>query len=867
MKKINYQIRGMSCAACVSHVEHAAKKVLKEGEECTVSLLTNSISIVYDDEKREEKALEKELSTTISKAGYTLLTDDKNGKKEKERSGEYRRALQRLILSTAFTLAVMYLAMGGMIGLPIPKFLLGVENAVAMAVCQLVLTAPVLVLNFKFFKNGFRSLIHLSPNMDSLIAVGSGASVVYGLIAIVLIATSKDDPERVHRLLHDLYFESAAMILTLVSLGKLLESRAKDKASDAVKSLATLSPKTATVVRDGKEEVISVDKIVEGDILLVRVGEMIPVDGEVVDGEGSTDESALTGESMPVEKAVGDKVRAACILTSGFLTVRAERVGEDTSLARIIRLLEDAAASKAPIARIADKVSGVFVPVVMGISLVTLTVWLIATKNVEQALRSAIAVLVISCPCALGLATPTAITVGIGRGARSGILFRSAESLEKLCTVKTVLLDKTGTLTEGKPALTDLYAYGIEPARLLSLAAAVEHASSHPLAQAVVLAASEAGLEFPAVEKFESLTGMGVQAMVDGKLCRIGKPSAKLLMEAEKRTENATRIENLNTVNAFYIENNDAFASNFAALEAEGKTTVTVSLDGEIVGVLGIADRIKEDSAAAIEALQREGVRCIMLTGDNERTAASVSSAVGLDGYHASLLPEDKERIVRETNALGACAMVGDGINDAPALARADVGIAIGAGTEVAIDSAGVVLSGGSLIGVAEAYLLSRASIRIIRENLFWALFYNAVCIPVAAGALYPLLGWQLSPMLASAAMSCSSVCVVLNALRLRKIKLLKIKERKEQKEGVSEEMLFSAKTTVYTVSIEGMMCQHCVSHVKDALSALKGVKEVVVSLDDKNAVITAKQGALTASAITAAITTAGYSAGEVVEG
>lgn len=857
MQKLRYEIKGMSCAACVSHVERAVKKVVGEEAEVTVSLLTNAVTITLKEEKTDTKALEKRLETSVKNAGYQLLTNNQKEQKKTKKGSDFAIARRKLILSACFTAAVMYLAMGGMIGAPIPSFLKGTENALQMAAAQLLLTIPVLILNFKFFRSGFRALVHRAPNMDSLIAVGAGASVLYGLIAIGLIIGAKGDEMLLHRLLHDLYFESAAMILTLVSLGKLLEARAKERASDAVRSLASLSPQTAAVMRDGKETTVSVEEIRVGDLLLIRAGEWIPVDGEVVGGEGSTDESALTGESMPVEKSVGDKVRAACVLSAGFLTVRAEAVGENTSLSRMIRLMEDAAASKAPIARVADKVSAVFVPIVMAISAVTLIVWLIATGgDWEQSLRSAIAVLVISCPCALGLATPTAITVGIGRGARNGILFRNAESLEKLCGVKTVLLDKTGTVTEGKPSLTDVCSYGKSAKELLGIAAAVERMSSHPLAAAVVRGAEELGAELPEAENFCALTGVGAEATVLGQLCRVGKPTEAFSTSESHDTPIAVREAVVGGIRIMEYKEKSAVGADFAALEEAGKTAVAVVLDGEICGVLGICDRVREDSAAAIEALHAEGIRCVMLTGDNPRTAATVAHLVGVDEVHASLLPEDKERIARETSDRGEdCAMVGDGINDAPALVRADVGIAIGAGTDIAIDCAGVVLSGSSLSGVAQALALSRATIRIIKQNLFWALCYNAVCIPVAAGVFYPLLAWQLSPMLASAAMSCSSVCVVLNALRLRKIKLLK---------GVSQDMLFSSKTVVYSVSVTGMMCPHCVAHVKDALSALKGVKDVSVSLEDAKAVVTAKEGSVTPDLLTSTIQSAGYTPGSV---
>lgn len=844
----------MNCAACVSHVERALKNVLSEHDTVTVSLLTNSVSILLAEDEKNVEALEERLSKSVSSAGYMLMVGEK---KSEEKTPEFQKRLFKLILSAIFTLAVMYLSMGSMIGLPIPPFLSGMENGLLMALAQLILTVPVILINFHFFKNGFRALLHLSPNMDSLIAVGAGASVIYGMVAVVMIATAADMGV-VHSWLHDLYFESAAMILTLVSLGKLLESRAKDKASDAVRSLATLSPKFAAVLRDGKEISVPVGEIQVGDLMLIRAGELIPADGVVVSGEGSTDESALTGESMPVEKSEGSPVRAACVLTTGALTVRAEQVGEDTSLSRIIRLLEDAAASKAPIARVADKVSAVFVPCVIGISILTFGLWMLLVQNVEQAFRSAIAVLVISCPCALGLATPTAITVGIGRGATKGILFRNAESLERLSGVKTVVFDKTGTLTEGKPALTDLYVYGEEPEKVLKLAAAVERLSSHPLAFAVQKGAEQlAFFNLPEVKNFVSLTGMGAEGVVDGILCRVGKPSAELfqvLKDSEKTQNIESRVwkkdENLQILQRSDLS---CIADDFQSLENQGKTAVFVTFDGRPVGVMGIADRVREDSRTAVEALQSAGVRCLMLTGDNERTAAFVANKVGLDGYRAGLLPEDKEKTVREIAEQAPCAMVGDGINDAPALVRADVGIAVGAGTEIAIDCAGVVLSGCSLVGVADAYFLSRASIRIIKQNLFWALFYNAICIPVAAGLFYPLLQWQLSPMLASAAMSFSSVCVVTNALRLRSIRLWK---------GGSEKMFGKKEIVKYTLCVEGMMCQNCVAHVKKSLEGVKGVQSVTVDLDAKTAVVEAVS-AVSAKVLVNAVVSAGYQAKE----
>lgn len=873
MRRIQYGIKGMSCAACVAHVERAARNALGEAAEFTVSLLTNSIVINPKSEwsDSDAEAFEKLLAASIAAAGYELVRE---AQKTGESNLEFRKKRTRLIVSALFTLAIMYFAMGGMIGLPIPKNFVGTDGALWLALLQLALCLPVVILNFHFFKNGFSALLHRAPNMDSLIAVGSGASLIYGVVAIVMIATARDSGV-IHSWMHDLYFESAAMILTLVSLGKLLESRAKDKAADAVRSLATLTPKFATVLQDGVKKSIPAEEVRVGDLLLVRAGELIPVDGEVVSGDGTVDESALTGESMPVEKAEGSPVKAACVLTSGALTVRATGVGEDTSLARIVRLLEDAAASKAPIARIADKVSAVFVPAVMAISAVTLLLWLILTGNAEKAIRSAISVLVISCPCALGLATPTAITVAIGRGARHGILFRNAEALEKLCHVKTVVFDKTGTITEGKPSLTELYAYGEAPERVLKLAGAVERLSAHPLAFAVQSAAESVFDALPEATDFRSLVGIGAEAMVEGQLCRVGKPEADLraLIDAQSVLPNdADPVTPFGVdfcARVFEFEDRERVFADFYALEQAGKTAVLVTLDGAPVGILGISDRIRPDSRAAADALKNASVDTFMLTGDNERTAAFVAKEANLDGFYASLLPEDKERIVRELSEKAPTAMVGDGINDAPALVRADVGIAIGAGTEVAIDSADVVLSRSSLVGVTEAYALSRATIRIIKQNLFWALFYNAVCIPIAAGLFYPLFGWQLSPMLGSAAMSFSSVCVVTNALRLRRVSLSlfpSLKSDPNLKNHINEqgetEMLF-AKTKTYTLSIEGMMCQHCVAHVKKALEAVKGTKSVDVSLEQNAATVTTSASP---DDLTKAVIDAGYNVVEVKE-
>ena len=847
--RLNYEIKGMTCAACVAHVEKAISRVVGEQENVNVSLLTNSVSLIVDD-NTDVQNLESRLSASVKSAGYELITQKTTNQKERKES---RRRIVDLVVSAIFTLCVMLLSMGHMFGIPTPAFLSGTENAAWMCLAQLLLTLPVLILNRRFFISGARALWNRSPNMDSLICVGAGASIVYGLFAFFMIVTAKD-ADTVHKYLHDLYFESAAMILTLVSVGKLLEARAKDKTADAIRSLSTLAPAFVTVLKENKEILIPIEELQKEDVFLVRAGERIPADGVVLSGSGTVDESAMTGESMPVEKSGDSEVRAACVLLSGALTVRAERVGEDSSLARIIRLLEDAASSKAPIARVADKVSAVFVPIVMIIFSVTLAVWLIAAQNIEQALRSAISVLVISCPCALGLATPTAITVGVGRAAKKGVLFRSAEALEKFSSVKTIVFDKTGTLTEGKPALTDVYAYNTTADEVLRFAASVEHLSAHPLAAAICNGAQDYGItKFEEVTEFENLTGVGAVGKIGEKHLRIGKPSEDLFSKT-KGVSKEVKIQE-NTVFSLHVVQKNGICDikeDVLTLENQGKTVVLVTLEGEIVGVFALADLIREEAKKTVENLKNDGISTLMLTGDNQRTAAAISNIAGLDGYHAGLMPEDKERIVREISATSVCAMVGDGINDAPALTRADIGIAIGAGTEIAIDCADIVLSGNTLSGVSNAFRLSRATLRVIKQNLFWALFYNAICIPVAAGALYPLLGWQLSPMLASAAMSCSSLFVVSNALRLRFISLYKSK---------GEKKMFGLKkkeNVTYTLTVEGMMCKNCVAHVKKALEGVKGVSTVSVDLESKTATVDALSS-VSVDTLIAAVTAAGY--------
>lgn len=749
MKKIRYNIKGMSCASCVVHVEHAAAKVAGK-DNVNVSLLTNTLTVTAGDEAKEEK-LFSSLSREIKAAGYAIS-------REEDGTVEHRSGYGALISSAVLTLILMYVSMGSMIGLPLPAFI--GENPLVFSAVQLIITIPVIIINFHFFRDGFKSLFRLVPNMDSLIALGAGAAALYGAAAVAIIAygTATGDHDLAHSFAHDLYFESAAAILTLVTLGKTLEGRAKDRAAGAVKKLARMMPDTAVTERDGAEVSIPVSEVIPGDTVIVREGGTIPVDGAVISGSGAVDESALSGESLPVDKEVGSHVSAVSILSSGYLKIKAEKTGRDTALYRIIGLLEDAAASKAPVSRLADRVSAIFVPVVMGIALVTAAVWQLAGAGAGAAIRSAVAVLVISCPCALGLATPTAIMVGTGRGAENGILIKSAAALEKLHSVKYFFTDKTGTLTEGRPEVTDIVAFGVPEDEVLGRAYAAESLSSHPLAYAVVREAEKRGIKKPDASNFKALRGMGISAQMGGAAVLVGKPE---YLTANGAADGAS-LEVIAAVEK---------------LEGEGKTAVCVAYGGKTTGVIGIADRLRPDSAEAAAELKKRGIDMIMLTGDNARTAEAIAEKAGITSFYAGLLPEDKERIIREHSAGGVTAMAGDGINDSPALAAADIGIAVGAGTEVAIDCADVVLSENSLSDAVSAISLSQATMKVIKENLFWALIYNTVCIPVAAGVLYPAYGISLSPMIAAAAMSFSSVCVVLNSLRLRRMKIYKGKK------------------------------------------------------------------------------------------
>lgn len=798
-----YQVTGMSCAACSARVEKAVSKV-PGVTGCSVSLLTNSMGV-------EGSADPSAVIAAVEQAGYGAAVKgaaeappSPAAQEEALADHETPRLKRRLLASLGFLLVLMYLSMGHtMWDWPLPSFFAG--NPAALGLAQLLLTTAVMVINQRFFISGFRGLLHRAPNMDTLVALGSGASFVYSVYALFALtaAQTRGDSAAAMGYLHEFYFESAAMILTLITVGKMLEARSKGKTTDALKGLMRLTPKTACVVRYGAEQTIPVAQVRRGDVFLVRPGESIPVDGVVLEGESAVDESALTGESISVDKVAGDGVSAATVNRSGFLRCEATRVGEDTTLAQIIRMVSDAAATKAPIAKVADRVSGVFVPVVMAIAAVTTVVWLLSGESVGFALARGISVLVISCPCALGLATPVAIMVGSGMGAKNGILFKTAVSLEEMGKVNIVALDKTGTITSGQPAVTDvLAAEGVTEEALLGAAYALEACSEHPLAGAVLRLAEERQLSLEKVEGFQALPGSGLNARLNGAALWGGSMD---FIGGRVHVDEALRRE-------------------AERLAGEGKTPLLFARDETLLGIIAVADVIKADSGEAVRQLKNMGVRVVMLTGDNQRTARAIGAQAGVDEVVAGVLPGGKEQVIRDLQCHGKVAMVGDGINDAPALTRADIGVAIGAGADVAVDAADVVLVKSRLSDVPAAIRLSRAALRNIHENLFWAFFYNVVGIPLAAGVWIPLTGWQLSPMFGAAAMSLSSFCVVSNALRLNLFdvhsakKGHKIRQKKEKK------------TMEKTMKIEGMMCGHCEARVKKCLEAVPGVEEAVVS-------------------------------------
>ena len=813
-----YTVTGMSCAACSTRVEKAVSKV-PGVTSCSVSLLTNSMGV-------EGTASPEAIVKAVEDAGYgaskkgaekaasASAADAEDALKDRETPALKRR----LIASLVFLVVLMYISMGHMMwGWPLPAAL--AENHVAMGLTQLLLTVAVMVINQKFFISGFKGLIHGAPNMDTLVALGSGASFVYSTYALFAMtdAQLRGDTAGVMQYMHEFYFESAAMILTLITVGKMLEARSKGRTTDALKGLMKLAPKTAVLLRGGAEVTVPIAEVRKGDVFVVRPGENIPVDGVVLEGSSAVNESALTGESIPVDKAAGDAVSAATMNQSGFLRCEATRVGEDTTLSQIIRMVSDAAATKAPIAKVADKVSGVFVPIVIAIAVVAIIVWMLAGQTFGYALARGISVLVISCPCALGLATPVAIMVGSGMGAKNGILFKTAVSLEETGKVQIVALDKTGTITSGEPRVTDILpAEGVTEAELLAAAAALEKKSEHPLARAILQLAGERSMEIAEVEGFEAKPGSGLVATLSGDALAGGNLkfiSAQAAVPAALRTAAETLAE-------------------------AGKTPLFFSRAGRLIGIIAVADVIKPDSPAAVRELQNMGIRVVMLTGDNARTAKAIGREAGVDEVIAGVLPEGKESVIRELKTQGKVMMVGDGINDAPALTRADIGAAIGAGTDIAIDAADVVLMKSRLSDVPAAIRLSRATLRNIHENLFWAFIYNVIGIPLAAGVWIPLFGWQLNPMFGAAAMSLSSVCVVTNALRLN---FFNIRSAKRDKKIKTVEVKIEAKETATmekTMKIEGMMCAHCEARVKKCLEALPQVDEAVVSHEQGTAVL-----------------------------
>lgn len=808
MKKFN--VTGMSCAACSSRVEKAVSKV-NGVKSVSVSLLTNSMGV-------EGSASDESIIAAVEKAGYGASVA--GGEKKQSAENEQLKdkdtpvLMHRLIASVGFLAVLMYISMGHMmLGWPLPNFF--TDNHIAMGLVQLLLCVIIMVINQKFFINGFKGLIHRSPNMDTLVALGSGASFVYSVYALFAMtdAQVKGNADLVMSYMHEFYFESAAMILTLITVGKMLEAHSKGKTTNALKALLNLAPKKATLLIDGKETEVTVDKVKKGDVFVVRPGESIPVDAEITDGSTAVDESALTGESIPVDKTVGDSVSAGTINKSGFIKCSATAVGEDTALSQIIKMVSDAAATKAPVAKIADKVSGVFVPVVIVIAVVTIAVWLLCGQTVGYALARGISVLVISCPCALGLATPVAIMVGNGMGARKGILFKTASSLEAAGKIQIAVLDKTGTITKGEPKVTDVIPFGISENELLQYAYSIETKSEHPLAKAVIAKAQEIGLVPYEITDFKAESGNGLSGEYNGE---------KIIGGSKKYISSLINISN-------------DISSRADSLSEEGKTPLFFMKGDKLLGIIAVADVIKDESPQAVKELQNMGIKVVMLTGDNERTAKAVGKLAGVDEVIAGVLPDGKEKVVADLKKQGKVLMVGDGINDAPALTRADIGMAIGSGTDIAIDAADVVLMKSKLTDVPVAVRLSRKTLRNIHENLFWAFIYNVIGIPLAAGVWIPLLGWQLNPMFGAAAMSLSSFCVVTNALRLNFFDITNPKKDRKIKYKSKKDDNAMTKT----MKIDGMMCSHCEGRVKQCLEGLSQVSAADVSHEKGTAVVT----------------------------
>lgn len=855
-----YNVAGMTCAACQARVQKSVSN-LTGVQECNVNLLKNSMVVTYDDKNVNSG----QIIAAVEKAGYGASLQQAKGKSAAQAVSpvdtvkkEYETMKRRVIWSFVFAIPLFYISMGHMLGWPLPGFFLGTENSMIYALTLFLLALPVAIINNKYYRMGFKTLFHGSPNMDSLIALGSGASLAYGVYALYKIAWGfgYGDLAMVNQITHDLYFEGAGTILTLITLGKFFETRAKGRTSDAINKLMNLAPKKATVVRNGVETVIPAEEVEKGDILIVKAGESVPVDGVLLEGTGSLDESAITGESIPVDKQAGDKVIGATINQSGYFRMRADKVGDETALSQIIKLVDEATSSKAPIAKLADKVAGIFVPIVIGIALLAMVVWLICGATFEFAMTIAVSVLVVSCPCALGLATPTAIMVGTGRGASNGILIKSAEALETAHSVNVVVMDKTGTITQGKPVVTDLACQsGVTEDYLLQIAASLEKLSEHPLARAIVAEAEKRNTQFLPVEQFEQIPGQGIKGSIQGLACLAG--NQKLLNAEGIHDETLEQLQ-------------DQMAD-------QGKTPLFFAAAGKLIGMVAVADVVKPTSKQAIADLQTMGIEVVMLTGDHKKTAETIRKQVGVDRVVAEVLPQDKEQEVHKLQESGKkVAMVGDGINDAPALARADVGIAIGAGTDVAMESADIVLMRSDLLDVAGAIELSKATIRNIKENLFWAFFYNIIGIPIAAGCWYTAFHLKMNPMVAALAMSFSSVFVVSNALRLR---FFKPKHGSAVSDNTAETSTsvttespvqkISVKQTTINQSnggttmkkelmIEGMMCQNCVKHVTRALEGIPGASHVQVSLEDKKATVEVLES-VADEILKAAVTEAGY--------
>ncbi|MCR4637813.1 heavy metal translocating P-type ATPase [Ruminococcus sp.] len=826
-----YNVTGMSCAACSARVEKAVSAV--EGvTSCSVSLLTNSMGV-------EGNASSEAIIAAVKNAGYGATAKGESNtsvsKEDELKDTETPKMKRRLIASIVFLLILMYISMGHtMLGAPLPSVMNG--NHVMTALAELLLAAIVMVINQKFFINGFRGIVNRSPNMDTLVALGSGASFVYSTAVLFMMtaAQQRGDRAAVHAYMHDLYFESAAMILTLITVGKMLEARSKGKTTDALKSLMKLAPETAVVIRDGEEVIVPVEQVKKGEIFVVRAGDSIPVDGIVIEGESAVNEAALTGESIPVDKTAGDSVSAATINSSGYLRCEASRIGEDTTLSQIIKMVSDAAATKAPIAKIADKVSGVFVPVVIGIALLTLIVWLIIGRSVGFSLSRAIAVLVISCPCALGLATPVAIMVGNGVGAKNGLLFKTAASLEEAGKAQIIALDKTGTITSGEPKVTDIIPVKSHSEdELLRLAYSLEKKSEHPLAGAVVKYGNEKDIIADDITEFRVLAGSGVSGKCGESSCIGGNLS--LISSSADLDENIISLSE--------------------KLSEQGKTPLFFAKNGELIGIIAVADVIKDESPKAIRELQDMGIHVVMLTGDNERTANAIGGQAGVDEVIAGVLPDGKEAVIRRLKKQGKTVMVGDGINDAPALTAADIGIAIGAGADVAIDAADIVLMKSRLSDVPAAVRLSRATLRNIRQNLFWAFIYNIIGIPLAAGVYSKLFGWQMNPMFGAAAMSLSSFFVVSNALRLN---FFKVHDSSRDKKRINKLSEASSETSTVLIKINGMMCGHCEARVKKALEELPFIDEAAPS-HEKGTAELSLSGVLDEKAVKKAVTDAGY--------